>query len=343
MKKWNAGVIGCGSIAQALHLPGYAKHPAVDLVAACDPVRQRHAEAERFCVQRMYTDYREMLAREQLDVVSVASPNRFHAEHAIAALNAGAHVLLEKPAALSMKEIAAIKAAVKKNKRILMVGYSHRFQRGNLKAKKLIDAGAIGEPYMIRVRFAHMGPLPGWAKSDWFYRPELAGGGAMLDMGIHAIDQAIWLVGPVRGVQAMQATLRKEIRVDDNALLLLEFAGGRALGYIDVGWTSPAGFVGLEVMGDKGVILIDYAQGMYLTTGKVTANVKARMVRKTRLIDPAPTTGGWPAEVPELIKHIRMGSDRGHGIDAGGAALAVALAGYESARTGRRVKVAKGL
>lgn len=339
-KKLNAGVIGCGSIAQALHLPGYASHPAVRLVAGCDPVPQRRREAtKRFGVERTYADYREMLEAEQLDVVSVATPNRFHAEQAVAALDAGAHVLLEKPAALSMKEIAAIKAAVRKSGKVLMVGYSHRFHRGNLKAKKLVDAGVIGEPYMIRVRFAHMGPLPGWAKSDWFYNPRLAGGGALLDMGIHAIDQCLWFGGPVRSVQAAATTLRKKIKLDDAALLVLEFGNGKTLGYIEVGWTSPTGFNGVEIMGDRGSILIDHANGMTLTTGKVTPDTKAKLVRKTKLLDPKPTTGGWPAEVPEFIRHLRAGSDRGHGIDAGGAALRIALAAYESSRTGRRVKI----
>lgn len=341
-KKFRAGVIGCGSIAQALHLPGYADHPAVDLVAACDPDQRRRKEAsERFSVERTYADYREMFEAEELDVVSVATPNRFHAEHAVAALEAGAHVLLEKPAALSMKEIAQIKSTVRKSGKVLMVGYSHRFHRGNLKAKKMVDEGVIGEPYMIRVRFAHTGPIPGWAKSDWFYEPNLAGGGALLDMGIHAIDQCLWFGGPVRAVQAVSATLRKDIKLDDNAVLLLEFANGKTLGYIEVGWTSPTGFNGVEIMGDKGSILIDHANGMTLTTGKLTPNLKARVQRKTKLIDPKPTTGGWSAEVPELIKHIRVGSDRGHGIDAGGAALAVALAAYESSRSGKRVKPSK--
>jgi predicted dehydrogenase len=282
-----------------------------------------------------------MLAAEKLDVVSVCSPNRFHAEHAIAALAAGAHVLLEKPAATSMKEIAAIKAAVKRSGRVLVVGFSHRFHRGNIKAKQLIEDGAIGEPYMIRIRFAHSGPYKGWAKSDWFYSPALAGGGVLLDMGIHAIDQALWLGGPVRSVQAMTATLRKKIEVDDNALLLLEFANGKTLGCIEVGWTSPTGFNGIEVLGDDGSIQIDYAGAMTMTTGQVTPNAKTINARKTRVLDSSPITGGWRIEVAEIIRHMRKGNDCGLGIDVGGAALAVALAGYESSRTGKRVRLAR--
>lgn len=339
--QWRAGVIGCGSIAQALHMPGYLKSPGVTLAAACDPAPKRRKEAEKIGGRgfKTYADYRAMLAAEKLDVVSVGTPNRFHAEHAIAALEAGAHVLLEKPAALKPAEIEAVRRAVRKSGRLLVVGFSHRFCRGNMRMRRLIQEGAIGEPFMIRVRYAHRGPYPGWAKSDWFYDPKLAGGGALLDMGIHAIDQCLWLIGPVRSVQATAATLRKDIRVDDNAILLLEFKGSRALGYIDVGWTSPSGFVGIEIMGDRGSLRQDYAGTTTLTTGQISPDTKAKTLLKTRVVDPKPTSGGWETEVQEVVKALRRGSDLGCGIDAGGAALAVALAAYESSSSGRRVTV----
>jgi UDP-N-acetylglucosamine 3-dehydrogenase len=341
VKIWRAGVIGCGAIAQALHLPGYLRTPGVELSAACDPSPQRRREAARMggADFRAYADHREMLASEQLDVVSVATPNRFHAEHAVAALEAGAHVLLEKPAALSMQEIRRIGQAVKRSGRLLVMGFSQRFYRGNQRMRKLIAEGAIGEPYMFRARLAHRGPLAGWAKSDWFHDPVLAGGGALLDLGIHVIDQCLWLMGPVRSVQAKAATLRKEILVDDNAVLLLEFERPRALGYIEAGWTSPAGFQGIEIMGDKGVLRQDYAGQTTLTTGRISANVRIKPKLRTRIIDRDPRKGGWDTEVTEVVRALRAGSDLGCGIEAGGAALAVALAAYESSRTGKRVLV----
>lgn len=340
-KTWRAGVIGCGAIAQALHLPGYVRAPGVTLTAACDPTPQRLREATRIAGDafRTYTDYRDMLANEQLDVVSVASPNRFHAQHAIAALEAGAHVLLEKPPAASLAEIERIRRAVRQSQRLLVVGFSQRFYRGNQRMRKLIVEGAIGEPYMIRVRFSHRGPLPGWAKSDWFYQPALAVGGALLDMGIHAIDQCLWLLGPVKSVSAKVATLRKDIPVDDTAVLLLEFAQPKALGYIEVGWTSPAGFVGIEIMGDEGALRQDYAGQTTLTTGKIAPDTRRKPQLKTRVIDPAPTTGGWSTEVTDVVKAMRAGSDLNCNIEAGGAALAVALAAYESSRSGKRVTI----
>jgi len=337
---WKAGVIGCGTISQVLHITGYVKTPGVDLVAGCDPVRARWAEARKIQPDiRTYSDYRKMLEDEQFDVVSVCSPNKYHAEHAIAALDAGANVLLEKPVALSMKEVRDIKAAVKRNRKLLIVGFSQRFNRGNRKMRELLQKGAIGEPFMFRARFAHAGPLPGWAKSNWFYKKKLAGGGALLDMGIHAIDQALWHIGPIRNVQAKADTLRKKIEVDDNAVLSFEYAKSRAMGYIEVGWTSPAGPNGYDVMGDEGWIRIDYAGQMVLTTGKITPDTKAGPKLRRRVIDQHPTTGGWDVEMTDVVRAMKKGDDLDIGIDRGGAALQVALAAYESSKTGRRVTV----
>ena len=214
---------------------------------------------EKFNIAATYADYRELFAHEKPDFVSICSPNFFHAEHAIAALEAGATVLLEKPMSLTLAEGHAVKMASEKAGKQVMIGFSHRMYRGNQKVKDIITQGLIGEPFMIRVRFAHMGPFPGWAKSDWFYDPKLAGGGALLDMGIHAIDLCQWLIGPIHSVSALMGTLRKDITVDDNAVLALEF-GGRAFGYIEVGWTSHAGFTGLEIYGDKGTLINNYEQ-----------------------------------------------------------------------------------
>lgn len=343
-KTLRAGVIACGSIAQAMHLPGYAKCPGVELVAACDTVRRRLTEAKNIKSDlRTYTDHRQMLKAEELDIVSVCSPNRFHAVHAIAALQHGANVLLEKPAALSMTEIARMRAAVRKSRKKLIVGFSHRFMRGNKKIKKMIRDGVIGQPYMIRFRLAHTGPYPGWAKDDWFYSPTLAGGGAMLDMGIHAIDQCLWHLGPIKSVQAMARTLRKKISVDDNAVILMEFTRTKALGYIEIGWTSPAGFNGVEIMGDEGCIVQDYKSGgcTRVTIGKVTPDMSSAARLKTRIVDKEPGHGGWATEVAECVKAFRRNDDLGIGIDAGGEALAVALAAFRSSRTGRAVKVAE--
>jgi len=336
-RKYRVGVIGAGAIAQACHLPGYAKNEYVDLVAFADPEPVRHKEmAKLYGFMRGYAHYRHMIEKEKLDIVSVCTPNKYHADAAIAAFEAKCHVLCEKPIATTLKEADAMIAAAKKAKRKLMVGFTHRLFNGTKKVKELVDGKVLGKPFMIRVRFAHGGPFPGWAKSDWFYKRDLAAGGAMLDMGIHAIDLCLWLLGPVTAVMAKAATLIKKIEVDDNALMILEFKSG-ALGYIEVGWTSKPGFSGLEVYGTEGSLICDYRRGLYLCGGKASAGTDS--VSEWRNIERAPTQGGWAAEIGHWIDVVRGVEKLTMDGKAGRNAIEIALAAYKSSAAGKRVAI----
>jgi UDP-N-acetylglucosamine 3-dehydrogenase len=334
-KQYRVGVIGAGAIAQACHLPGYAKNGAAELAAFADPERARHTETLKiYPGLRGYTRYQDMLRGEQLDVVSICTPNKFHAPAAIAALEAGCHVLCEKPMAMNLREADRMIAAAKAARRKLMIGFTHRCFTGTQTCKEMLAKGAIGKPFMIRVRFAHGGPYPGWAKGDWFYDKKLALGGAMFDMGIHAIDLCLWLFGPVRAVSGRAATLIKKIEVDDNALMLLDFKNG-ALGYIEVGWTSKPGFSGLEIYGTEGSLICDYINGLKLCGGKASAGRDSSTTWKT--IDSTPITGGWDTEIDTWMDVVQGNEKLTMDGMAGRNALEVALAAYRSDRTGRRI------
>ena len=335
--KYRAGVIGAGAISQALHLPGYQKDRRATLVAFADPAVARHHEVlEEYPRLRAYSDYETMLASEELDVVSVASPNVFHAEQAVAALRSGCHVLCEKPIATTLRDANKMIAASKKARRKLMIGFTHRMFRGPQRCKELLAKRRIGKPFMIRVRFAHGGPYPGWAKSSWFYNRELSAGGAMLDMGIHAIDLCHWLIGPIASVSAQAATLIKKIDVDDNALLQLEFRNG-ALGYIEVGWTSMPGFSGFEIYATKGTLICDYIKGLQLCRGKASAGKDS--VVEWRTLDKDPTKGGWDVEIKHWLDILDGKEKLTMSGAAGSHALEVALAAYTSSASGRRVRI----
>ena len=335
-KKYRIGIIGAGSIAQHSHMPGYAGNASVDLVAFADPVKARHREvAKLFPGMKGYTDHREMLAKEQLDVVSVCTPNKFHAECTINALKAGCHVLCEKPMAASLREADRMMETAKKARKKLMVGFTHRLMTGPAKCKEMLQKKALGKPFMIRVRFAHGGPYPGWAKeAKSFYDPEIAVGGAMFDMGIHAIDLALWLFGPAAGVMARTGTLIKKIAVDDNAVLGIEFQNG-ALGYIEVGWTSKPGFSGLEIYGTEGSLICDYANGLKLCGGRASAGSDS--VSTWKMLDEKPSSGGWSVEIDYWMNIVKGKEKLTMDGNAGHAALALALAAYKSSRTGKWV------
>lgn len=337
-KRLRVAVLGCGSIAQHCHLPGYAKNRYADIVAVADPVKARLQEVtSRFPVERTYTDWKKLLQKEELDAVSICTPNYLHARMALAALERGLHVLCEKPMTKTVAEAQAVRRAARKAGTVFMVGFTHRFLKGNLRAKKLLEDGAIGEPFMLRVRFAHGGPYPGWAKDDWFYSPREAGGGALLDMGIHAMDLARFYIGEVATVTAELRTLRKKIRVDDNAVLILTFKGKKAMGYIEVGWTSRPGFTGAEIYGDEGTIVVDYIEGLKVLRGRTlpSGKVELRWQRPRLRV----TDGGWAVEVDHFIDCIRKGKQPAANVEDGYQAVRIAAAAYESARKGKRVRL----
>lgn len=334
-KTYKVGIIGAGAIAQECHFPGYKKDRRSKVVAFAEPTAERHDEIrERFGKVTGYTDYRDMLNNESLDIVSICTPNVFHADNAIAALEAGCHVLCEKPIATTLKDADRMIAAAKKARKKLMVGFTHRMFTGTQKTQQMVKDKKIGQPFMIRVRFAHGGPYPSWAKNAWFYNPKLAAGGALLDMGIHAIDLALWMMGPIKSVNGMARTLVKDIPVDDNALVQVEFTNG-SLGYIEVGWTSKPGFAGVEVYGTEGTLICDYIKGLQLCEGKASAGKDGSV--KWKLLDKNPTKGGWDVEIKHWLDVVEGKSTLTMDGRAGRNALEVALAAYKSSSSGKKV------
>jgi predicted dehydrogenase len=338
-KKFRIGVIGAGAIAQGCHIPGYAKAKNCELVAVADPLQKclDEVESKGWHFKNQYSDYKRMLKEEELDAVSICTPNYLHKEMAVAVLKTGCDLLLEKPIALTLSEANAIKRAAGKAKGRVMVGFSHRFDDRNIAIKQALKENRIGKPYMARIRFAHTGPIPGWAKTDWFYDKERAGGGAMLDMAIHAFDLIQWFLGPATSVQATVGTLRKKIDVDDNAVALLQF-GDKCMGYVDVGWTSPAGFVGVEIMGDKGAIIYDYStNSAIIKEGQITPDQKSTIVESELFKGNARPR--WGAEMEHFTSMLECNKKFEADIDAGVASLKIALAAYKSSETGKRVAV----
>jgi len=326
------GVIGCGAIAEHAHLPNYAAHPRAELVAVADVDRGRaEAMAEKFGVPNVYLDYRELLARDDIQAVSVCTPNYLHGVQTIDAARAGKHVLCEKPMALSIAEAEDMIDAAENAGVQLMVGFTHRFYHFNGKARELIAKGEIGRPYTVRVRFAHKGPYTSWsAVSDWFFDRQRAGGGAVLDMGIHALDIARYVLDTeIRTVSANLATLSKDIQAEDAAVISLEFING-TLGYIETGWHSYPGPLGLEIYGSKGTIVVDYETPLRLWT-------EAGGWQEMRDF---PTDGGWPAEINYFVDALLAGEQVTPDGWDGIASLRAALAVYDAHSTGTRVALA---
>jgi len=239
MKKIRVGVIGCGSIAQHRHLPEYQVNPNVELVAVCDINQERALEvAEKYGVLS-YTSYEELLKSAEVDAVSVCTPNYLHAPITIAALEAGLHVLCEKPMATSKEEAEAMIGAAEKNGKKLMIGHNQRFVPSHQKARQLIANGEVGRIYSFRTAFGHGGP-EGWSvdgKESWFFEKEKAFVGAMGDLGVHKTDLLRYVLGEeIVEVGAFVETNAKDFAdVDDNAVCVLKTESG-IIGTLAASW-----------------------------------------------------------------------------------------------------------
>jgi predicted dehydrogenase len=186
------GVIGTGSIAELGHLPHYQNHPDVELVAVADTnlVRAQKA-AEKYSAATAYGDAAEMLSTEKLDAVSVCTPNSSHINLALMAVERGIDVLVEKPMATDKDEALQLAEAIHKSRRICMVGMTHRFRNEAQVLKRFVESGDLGEIYYAKAKILRRRGTP----SGWFTSLSQSGGGPLMDIGVHALDLAWWIVG----------------------------------------------------------------------------------------------------------------------------------------------------
>ncbi|WP_168122457.1 Gfo/Idh/MocA family oxidoreductase [Paenibacillus sp. HB172176] len=208
MRKLKVGVVGAGKIFEGSHAPAWMGNENVELAAICD-VRREAAEdqAAKLGVGRVYTDYKQMLEREELDAVGVSTPNVFHSEVAIAALEHGVHVFCEKPDAVNPSEAIRMAEAAKLSGKLLMVMRNNRFTQQAQFLKRYIESGAMGEIYTGRTGWVRRRGIPG--RGGWFTTKAMSGGGPLIDLGVHMIDVAMWMMGNPRPVAVSGATYTK--------------------------------------------------------------------------------------------------------------------------------------
>ena len=185
-------VVGGGFIARVAHLPAFrASGAPVDVLCSRDQDRAR-ALAQQFEVPHVYGDWRQMLAEEKPDIVSVCLPAALHCEVTLAALDGGAHVLCEKPLATSVTEARAMFDAARRNGRQLMAAHHYRFDAAAQAIKQVAESGHLGEIYYSEATALRRMGIPGWGA---FHQRAFSGGGCLIDYGVHALDQTIWLLG----------------------------------------------------------------------------------------------------------------------------------------------------
>jgi predicted dehydrogenase len=240
------GIIGSGGIARGAHMPGYKACESEGVrILACADVNADTARlaAEQFDVPHVFTDYRQLLAMDEIDAVSICTPNYLHAQPTIDALEAGKHVLVEKPLAMDAAEGKAMVEAARRTGKKLQVGFMTRFQSAAQALKRFVDAGEMGDIYFARAQAMRRRGIPGWGV---FTQKDKQGGGPLIDIGVHILDLTLWLMGhpkptycsgqtyakfgPREGVLGLMGQWDPSIfTVEDFAVGLIRFDNGATL------------------------------------------------------------------------------------------------------------------
>ncbi|REE92844.1 putative dehydrogenase [Paenibacillus taihuensis] len=339
MSKVRVAVVGCGAIAIRRHIPEYAVNPNVQFVAFVDPVIERAQElAEKYDAEA-FASYEEMLSKIKPDAVSVCTPNYLHAPVTIAAANAGAHVLVEKPMASTDEEAAAMIEAASKNGVYLMVGHNQRLMPPHVKAKEILKNGSLGRVLTFRTSFGHPGP-EGWSvdgKGSWFFRKPEAIMGAMGDLGVHKSDLIRYLLDDeVAQVTGFIGTLDKEgTDVDDNATCLLRMKSG-AIGTLVASWTYYKGEDNSTVFWcENGVMKIGTDPRDQIIVELRNGTVERYNVGAISTNDKQETSGVVDAFIDSIVTKTKPSISG----EEGRKSLAVILAAFESQATGKVISL----
>lgn len=338
-------ISGTGAIAERAHIPALMSVADARIVALQSRTVEKanrvadaiwpHSELR----PRTYSDFDAMLARESPDAVCIFTPNHLHCELTIKALAAGAHVLVEKPMAPTAGAARAMVDAAARAGRVLMVAMQRRFGGLERAIKDSVSSGAIGTPHFIRARLSHGGPET-WAPGQkWFMRGAESGGGAMLDLGVHVADLAIWIMGEVDSVSGQVGTLVKQIDVEDTGAMILHFKSG-AIGVVEASWSSMPPLSVIEIYGTEGRVMAGYPRQdvAILRSDGTTAPGFSREEVMSRY-DARDLLAPFRALAANFVASIQGSATPSPDGNDGVRAVETVEACYRSSRTGNRIKL----
>ena len=345
MKKLRVGVIGLGM--GSGHVKAFQSHPNADMVAVADVDKDRlETRGKELGVKKLYLDPEEMIKKEKLDIVAVAVPNKFHKPLTIAALKAGCHVLCEKPMAMNTKEAEEMLAVAKKCKKRLMINFSFRFTPQSFALKKEVESGILGEIYYARTVWLRRRGMPGFG--GWFGQKKLAGGGPVIDLGVHRLDLALWLMDYPKPVWVLANTYNhiasakakasgKVFDVEDMGVASIKFANGAMLS-LEASWagnTKKNEEMETRLFGSKGGLRQFNLEEGYQFDAEIYVDRDGRQY-DMRLHPPVPEAKSSMHHLVDCIindvPHIATGEE-------GVTVMKILDAIYESAETGKPVKL----
>lgn len=328
------GVIGCGAIAQIMHLPSLARIPAAKVVAVCDEDLGRAGSvAKRFGIPAVHSSIEALLEAESPQAALVCTPNYLHAQHSEAALRAGLHVLCERPLGINSEQTAGLLKAANESGRHLMVAHNHRYRPDAWALREAIERGELGEVYHIHASWQRRRTRRP-RKRDWRRQHDLAGGGVLMDLGVTNLDLGLWLLGYPKP-ERLTAHLvdRDSDGMEDTAVVTLRLEDEVTLS-IDVSWDLVARedrrtvfALGAKGSGSLSPFVIDREE----EEGVVVA-ATPRLERRTENV----YTASYRRELEHFLSIVR-GSSQAPLPDEQVRLMKIVDACYESAREGREV------
>ena len=257
-KTLRIGLVGVGAAAQINHIPALKRLEGVEIVALCDRDPEKAARvAQKFGVPQSSGRFDDLLANDELDAVDLCTPNFLHAPMATAALEAGKHVLCERPLARSAEEAAAMTRAAKKSDRVLMCALQHRFRADAQLLKKFVEKGDLGELFFAKAGWLRQ--RSDWDSDEWRRQKRESGGGVVLDLGFQMLDLSLWMLGGPR-VESVTASVHRQRKgeVEDSASAFFRLAGGATL-TLELTWglLMEKDFAYVNLFGSGGAALLN--------------------------------------------------------------------------------------
>lgn len=346
----NIGVIGNGSISD-VHFDAYHNNASARIYAVCDLNEERaRAKATKYGAEKVFTDYRELLADPTIDAVSICTWNNSHAEIAIAAITAGKHVLSEKPLSRTMEEAYQIQEAVNSSDRVFQVGFVRRCAQNTKVLKQFIDAGDLGEIYCAKATCVRRLGNPG----GWFADVERSGGGPLIDLGVHIIDISWYLMGKpkvksITGNVYYKLGNRSNVNnysfykaadydsahntVEDSANALIRFENGASM-LVDVSYSLHAkeDEIAVKLYGTKGGAELEPELALALEQHNTIINVLPQIDHLTFDFQAA-----FQGEIDQFVDSCLNGTPSMAPVEDGVEIMRMLCGIYEAAETGHEV------
>lgn len=319
------GIVGCGLIGQKR-----ARALGAARLVACADLDPRRAQALANNHPGAFAtgDWRDILNRSDIDIIVVSTTNDSLAEVSRAAVSAGKHVLVEKPAGRSTRDLEPLMEATRRATVQVRVGFNHRYHPGLLKARRLYEDNLLGKLMFVRGRYGHGGRI-GYEK-EWRANPEISGGGELIDQGVHLIDLSRWFLGDFSEVHGFAHTYFWGMPVDDNGFMILK-TPAHQVAFLHVSCTEWKNLFSLEIYGADAKLHLEGLGGSYGTERLTYYRMLPEMgPPETTIWEYPGNDTSWEQEFNEFLEDIRLARKPSSGLEDAYEALKIVEKIYES-------------